>query len=120
MNFSYKIEPSGQWCRASFDIPEGQVARLTARNVEELISALAELRSKMIPEPSVFESPLLLPPAERPIDAISPQVDVAPSGSPTHPLHIGIAFPGLGWRVVALSPESAAKLSEILSEPPHS
>ena len=86
---------------------------LSAEDVEDLISHLAERREKMVPP--VPQSDTLTPNGIPPVDALMPHLDCALLDQDPPLVVLSIAFQGLGVRNVALSVEQCRKLATNLT-----
>ena len=86
---------------------------LTAEDVEDLISHLAERREKMVPP--VSQSDTLTQGGLPPVDALMPHLDCALLDQNPPIVVLSIAFQGLGVRNVTLSMGQCRHLADTLT-----
>lgn len=87
----------------------GQQSVLTAEDVENLISQLAERREKMMP--SIDQSSMSNADGSPIIDALLPDLETVLMAQNPPVVVLAIGFQGLGWRSISLSVDQAATLA---------
>jgi hypothetical protein len=92
-------------CRLEFASPANTPTIMNAQQLESLISQLANARAKLAPRTHQSETPLSRPSPL--VDVISPRMDCALVAEQESLVVLSIAYPGLGWRSIAVTPDEA-------------
>lgn len=113
MRFTLQVSEDGQYCRLEIQEAPGPDEALRATDLEQMITALATSRARLLPAVAQSQSQALEGP-DCPVDAMSPRWDLALLESGHRTAVLSVAFPGLGWRAISLSLSEAQALGQQL------